>query len=94
MVFIDSFLFLCCCSLLLVGHSVQFEYKHHNNVELLQVLEEVHASCPNITRVYKLSENSVRGVPLYVIEFSTTPGHHEIRESMAYGLIGHTTFYY
>lgn len=68
----------CCC--FLVGYSVQFEYKHHNNVEVLKVLEEVHASCPNITRIYTLSETSVRGVPLYVIEFATTPGHHEICE--------------
>lgn len=63
---------------LLVAASHQFEYKHHNNEELPQILEDVHANCPNISRIYSLSEGSVRGVPLYIIEFSTNPGHHEI----------------
>lgn len=63
---------------LLVASSHQFQYKHHNNRELPQILEEVHEVCPNITRVYTLSETSVLGVPLYVIEFSTRPGYHEI----------------
>ena len=34
-------------------------------------------SLPNITRIYTLSEPSVLGEPLYLIEFSTTPGFHE-----------------
>ncbi|XP_044735136.1 carboxypeptidase E-like [Chrysoperla carnea] len=55
-----------------------FEFKHHNNEELVQVLMDVHAKCSNITRVYTLDEKSVRGVPLYVIEFSLRPGHHEL----------------
>lgn len=66
-------------ALLIVG-SRQFEYKHHNNEELLQVLQNVNAECPNITRIYTLSETSVLGVSLYVIEFSTKPGHHELRK--------------
>lgn len=59
--------------------SSSFQFKHHNNVELLKVLENVHQECPNITRIYTLSETSVRGVPLYVIEFSIHPGQHESR---------------
>lgn len=55
-----------------------YEFKHHNNEEMVQELMNVHAKCPNITRVYTLSERSVRGVPLYVIEFSTRPGRHEL----------------
>lgn len=55
-----------------------FHFKHHNNDELLQVLDDVNAKCPNITRIYALSETSVLGTPLYLIEFSTKPGHHEI----------------
>jgi len=58
--------------------SFAFEFKHHDNQELYQVLEKVHQACPNITRMYTLSETSVMGVPLYVIEFSTNPGQHEI----------------
>lgn len=55
----------------------QFQYKHHDNDELLRALQDINSRCPNITRIYTLSENSVLGVPLYVIEFSPKPGHHE-----------------
>lgn len=63
---------------LVIVASRQFEYKHHNNEELMQELEDVNAECPNITRIYTLSETSVLGIPLYLIEFSTKPGHHEL----------------
>lgn len=56
-----------------------FRFKHHDNAEILKVLETVHQSCPNITRIYTLSETSVKGTPLYMIEFSTHPGQHEQR---------------
>lgn len=62
----------------LIVEAYQFEFKHHNNEELLKVLEDVNVKCPNITRIYTLSETSVLGVPLYLIEFSTKPGHHEL----------------
>ncbi|KAL0281447.1 UNVERIFIED_CONTAM: hypothetical protein PYX00_002430 [Menopon gallinae] len=55
-----------------------FVFKHHSNDELPRVLEDIHNQCPNITRVYTLSEKSVLGRPLYVIEFSTTPGSHQL----------------
>ncbi|XP_063217316.1 carboxypeptidase E-like [Bacillus rossius redtenbacheri] len=55
----------------------QFQFQHHDNEQLPQVLEAVHRRCPNITRVYTLGK-SVRGVPLYVIEFSSTPGRHQL----------------
>ncbi|CAG9818282.1 unnamed protein product [Phaedon cochleariae] len=64
--------------LLLAAGTFQFQFKHHDNEEILQVLQEVNVRCPNVSRIYTLSENSVLGVPLYVIEFSTRPGHHEI----------------
>lgn len=63
---------------LLSTGSLQFQFKHHNNEELLEVLQDVNSKCPNISRIYTLSENSVLGIPLYVIEFSTKPGHHEV----------------
>lgn len=56
------------------------EFRHHDNDEIIKELEKVHEECPNITRIYTLSENSVNGKPLYVIEFSTKPGHHELRK--------------
>lgn len=57
-----------------------FEFKHHTNEELATILDDVHFRCPNITRVYTLSENSVAGNPLLLIEFSDKPGYHEIRK--------------
>ncbi|KAJ0179858.1 hypothetical protein K1T71_004449 [Dendrolimus kikuchii] len=61
----------------LYSASAEFVWKHHNNEELPLVLEEVHQKCSNISRVYALTEPSVRHVPLYVIEFSDTPGFHQ-----------------
>ena len=43
-------------------------------------LFQVHNRCPDISRLYTLSEPSVLGVPLYVLEFSDHPGHHELTE--------------
>ena len=63
-----------------VAGASSFVWKHHNNDELLDTLVEVHSRCPNNTRVYTLSETSVRGVPLYVIELGPKPGHHQPRE--------------
>ncbi|CAH0728768.1 unnamed protein product, partial [Brenthis ino] len=57
--------------------TADFVWKHHNNEELPLVLEEVHEKCPNITKVYTLTEPSVKNVPLYVIEFSDSPGFHQ-----------------
>jgi len=56
------------------------EFKHHNNTEMAAVLQQVHNRCPDISRLYTLSESSVLGVPLYVLEFSDHPGHHELTE--------------
>lgn len=64
------------CSVFIVT-SGEFVWKHHNNEELPLILEDVNSKCPNITRVYELSEPSVQNVPLYVIEFSDRPGIHQ-----------------
>ncbi|XP_049866159.1 carboxypeptidase E-like [Pectinophora gossypiella] len=68
---------VCFAFVLTVSVTAEFVWKHHNNEELPLVLEEVHEKCPNITRVYALTEPSVCGVPLYVIEFSDSPGFHQ-----------------
>jgi len=54
-----------------------FEYIHHDTEAAEKVLDEVHRKCPDITRLYVIGE-SVEGRPLTVIEFSTTPGKHEL----------------
>jgi len=57
------------------GHG--FVFKHHDNTELLEILEDVHARCPEISDVYELSETSVNGVPLAVIVLGKQPSKHE-----------------
>ncbi|XP_023341961.1 carboxypeptidase E [Eurytemora carolleeae] len=56
------------------------EFVHHNNTMLASVLQKIHNTCPDVSRLYTLSEPSVRGVPLYVLEFSDMPGKHELLE--------------
>jgi len=55
-------------------------FKHHNNTEMAEILQQVHNKCPYITRLYTLSETSVNGVSLYVLEFTDHPGKHEVGE--------------
>lgn len=57
--------------------SGSYVFKHHNNRELNEFLNQVNHKCPEITRVYELSRPSVRGWPLTVIEISDNPGQHE-----------------
>jgi len=54
-----------------------FEYVHHDTEAAENVLADVHKKCPEITRIYSVGE-SVESRPLTVIEFSTTPGKHEL----------------
>ena len=56
------------------------DFSHHNNTMLAAVLQKIHNKCPEVSRLYTLSESSVRGVPLYVLEFSDNPGRHELME--------------
>merc|ERR1711976_603252 len=58
----------------------EVEFKHHNNTEMAAVLQQVHNRCPDITRLYTLSEPSVNGIPLYVLEITDNPGKHELME--------------
>eukprot|EP00088_Acartia_fossae_P068856 TRINITY_DN882_c0_g1_i11.p1 TRINITY_DN882_c0_g1~~TRINITY_DN882_c0_g1_i11.p1 ORF type:complete len:482 (-),score=164.53 TRINITY_DN882_c0_g1_i11:530-1975(-) len=56
------------------------DFVHHNNTMLASVLQKVHNRCPDVSRLYTLSETSVSGVPLYVLEFSDMPGKHQLME--------------
>lgn len=53
---------------------------HLNNAELQEYLVKVHQKCPNITHIYELSQRSVNGWPLLVIEITRNPGKHEARK--------------
>lgn len=55
----------------------EVEFKHHNNTEMAAVMQQIHNACPDITRLYTLSETSVNGIPLYVLEITDNPGKHE-----------------
>lgn len=55
-------------------------WRHHDNLDLYQYLEDVNHRCPDITRIYELSYRSVKGWPLTVIEFSSNPGNHDLRK--------------
>merc|ERR1711988_1166515 len=73
-----SLTLLLCLSLAAIHANIEF--KHHNNTQLAAILQQIHNKCPDVTRLYTLSEPSVQGVPLYVLEFSDKPGHHELME--------------
>ncbi|OXU25957.1 hypothetical protein TSAR_015747 [Trichomalopsis sarcophagae] len=51
-------------------------FRHHNYLQLEKYLRELHASYPEITRLYSIGE-SVQGRQLYVIEITSKPGKHE-----------------
>jgi len=71
---------LALLSCLLGLAQAKVEFKHHNNTEMAEILQQVHNRCPYITRLYTLSEPSVNGIPLYVLEITDHPGKHETGE--------------
>jgi hypothetical protein len=77
LVLVLVFVFLLKIKTNLCRDNTNIKFKHHNNRELNELLQEVHRSCPTITRLYELSERSVKGWPLTVIELSDNPGQHE-----------------
>lgn len=50
---------------------------HHNNEQVIEIIEKVSQKCPDITYVYDLNKPSYRGKPLRVIVFSDNPKEHE-----------------
>ncbi|XP_076459516.1 carboxypeptidase E-like [Babylonia areolata] len=53
-----------------------FEYIHHDHPATVAILREVNEKCPEITRLYNLTETSVEGRELIVIEMTEEPGKH------------------
>lgn len=50
---------------------------HHNTEQLLDELNRIHQTCPEITRLYDLPLTSVQNRTLRVIVFSKNPERHE-----------------
>lgn len=43
--------------LLVIGSAVaKVDFKHHNNTEMAEELQKIHNACPDISRLYTLSE--------------------------------------
>lgn len=55
-----------------------FNYVHHDYDSTIRLLQEVNSKCPEITRLYNLSEPSVQNRSLIVIEITEHPGTHVV----------------
>ena len=73
-----SVLTLLC--VILISSVTSFHFDHHDNQQLNNILIHINKECPDLTRLYELSERSVNGWPLTVIEISREPGKHEYLE--------------
>ncbi|PIK45478.1 putative carboxypeptidase E-like [Apostichopus japonicus] len=63
------------------GFSVEdHDWVYQDHDQMTQILHDVNADCPEITRVYSLSIPSVEGRELIAIEISSNPGVHEVGE--------------
>ncbi|RUS86156.1 hypothetical protein EGW08_006104 [Elysia chlorotica] len=49
---------------------------HHEFEKMVELMDEVHKACPEITRLYNLTEPSVEGRNLTVLEITENPGVH------------------
>lgn len=54
-------------------------FKHHSYSQMVSMLKKTAAKCSRIATTYSIGR-SFEGKDLFVIEFSTKPGHHELRE--------------
>lgn len=55
------------------------QFIHHSFPNMVRELKKVVSRCPHIARMYSIGR-SFEGKDLFVVEFSTSPGHHELRE--------------
>lgn len=56
---------------------IQFSY--HSTTQMINVLKKTEERCPQIARTYSIGR-SMEGRELLVIEFSNSPGNHELRK--------------
>uniref|UniRef100_K7G816 Carboxypeptidase Z n=2 Tax=Pelodiscus sinensis TaxID=13735 RepID=K7G816_PELSI len=52
------------------------KFTHHSYSKMVSILKKTASRCPHIARTYSIGR-SFEGRDLFVIEFSTNPGHHE-----------------
>lgn len=55
------------------------QFKHHSYSQMVSTLKKTASKCSHIATTYSIGR-SFEGKDLFVIEFSTKPGHHELRE--------------
>lgn len=55
------------------------QFKHHSYAQMVSTLKKTASRCSHIATTYSIGR-SFEGKDLFVIEFSTKPGHHELRE--------------
>lgn len=55
----------------------ELRFKHHDNNELIQILNGVNRQCPEITQGFELNPSTVNGNRLYGIIFGINPSAHE-----------------
>lgn len=56
---------------------IQFTY--HSGSQMIEILKKTEGQCPEISRTYSIGR-STEGRELLVIEFSNSPGEHQLRE--------------
>lgn len=56
-----------------------YQWEHHDQEDLYQILIDTNEECPEITRIYSAGR-SVEEEDLWVIEISDNPGKHEVGE--------------
>ena len=75
-----SLCFLLFSSLIVLSTGEDHNDNHHNTEQMFEVLNNVHAKCPEITSIYDLPLKSTKNRPLRVIVFSDHPKYHEVLE--------------
>ena len=53
-----------------------FKYVYHDHSSSIEILRTINEKCLNISRIYNLTETSVQGRELIVIELTENPGQH------------------
>ncbi|XP_029819828.1 adipocyte enhancer-binding protein 1 [Manacus vitellinus] len=55
------------------------DFRHHSYKDMRQLMKVVNEECPTITRIYNIGKSS-RGLKIYAMEISDSPGEHETGE--------------